>query len=280
MARRGDRSVEVPVDTGVARLVPDDDGLGWTLELDATPQSHLAPGDPTRLDFEYVRRAGHVLDLLAGPGDRIAVLHLGGGALTLPRYVAATRPGSRQRVVEVDAALVALVRERLPFDRSIRVRVGDAAQAMAAQSAASVDAVVVDVYAGGRVPASLTSATAWSHLARVLRPGGVVVACLADRPGLAFVRGQLATARTVLPELALLCEPAVLRGRRSGNAVLLAGHHPLPVDALSRRLAADPVPARVIAGEDVRRLAVSAAAVTDETATPGPEVPVGWSRSG
>jgi spermidine synthase len=45
----------------------------------------------------------------------VHALHLGGGALTLPRYLAHTRPGSRQLVAEVDDALTDLVREHLPL---------------------------------------------------------------------------------------------------------------------------------------------------------------------
>ena len=61
--------------------------------VDGTPQSHVDLDDPTHLAFEYVRRIGHAVDLL--PEGPVTALHLGAGALTLPRYVEATRPGSR-----------------------------------------------------------------------------------------------------------------------------------------------------------------------------------------
>ncbi|WP_203230761.1 spermidine synthase, partial [Agromyces humi] len=80
---------------------------GLTLLVDGTAQSHVDPADPTRLFFEYVRRLGHVLDAVAPEGEPIRVLHLGGGAMTLPRYVAATRPGSHQLVVELDPEVAA-----------------------------------------------------------------------------------------------------------------------------------------------------------------------------
>ena len=96
------------------------------LLIDGVPQSHVDLEDPRYLDFEYVRRIGHVIDETAPAGQPLRVLHLGAGALTLARYVAATRPGSRQLAVEVDAALVDLIRLRLPLDAKVRVRVGDA----------------------------------------------------------------------------------------------------------------------------------------------------------
>ena len=85
--RDADRVVE-QVDTGQAELVPDPDRPGsWTLLLDGAPQSHVDLTDPTHLEFEYVRRLAAALDLIAPAGAPLRVLHLGGGALTLPRYV-------------------------------------------------------------------------------------------------------------------------------------------------------------------------------------------------
>lgn len=263
--------------TGTARLVPEGTDA-WVLELDGTPQSHVDLADPRHLAFEYVRRLGHVLDEAAPEGRPLDVLHLGGGALTLPRYVAATRPGSRQRVVEVDGPLTELVRARLPLRREVRVRVRveDARAAVESLREASVDVVVGDVYAGARVPAHLTTVEYAAAVARLLRPEGLYTVNLADGPPLTFLRGQVATLRAVFGELVLLAEPAVLRGRRFGNAVLVASARPLPVDALVRRAAADPIPARVVAGEVLDRFAGSARPVHDADAAPSPAPPPGW----
>jgi len=62
----------------VAELLPDPDRpRAWTLLLDGTPQSHVDLDDPEHLEFEYVRRLGHVVDLAAAPGRPLRVLHLG-----------------------------------------------------------------------------------------------------------------------------------------------------------------------------------------------------------
>ena len=105
----------------------------WTLYVDGTPQSHVELERPEWLGFEYVRRIGHAIDLVQPEGEPITAVHLGGGALTLPRYVAATRPGSRQQVVELESELVDLVREHLPLPRNaqVRVRHGDAREVLA-----------------------------------------------------------------------------------------------------------------------------------------------------
>src|SRR3954466_1365601 len=84
-----------------ARLEEDRHEPGvWTLVVDGTPQSSVDLDHPEVLHFEYVRRIGHAVDLLAPAGEAVTAVHLGGGALTLPRYIAATRPGSRQQAVE------------------------------------------------------------------------------------------------------------------------------------------------------------------------------------
>ena len=61
----------------------------WMLMVDGTPQSYVDLDDPLYLEFEYVRRLGHVVDLAAPAGQPLRVLHLGAGALSLARYVAA-----------------------------------------------------------------------------------------------------------------------------------------------------------------------------------------------
>ncbi|MDU0294592.1 spermine synthase, partial [Saccharothrix longispora] len=83
--RKTDATITREVDSGIAELVPDQDvPRAWVLRLNGTPQSHVDLDDPTHLEFEYLRRLGHVADLVAPEGDPIRAVHLGGGALTLP----------------------------------------------------------------------------------------------------------------------------------------------------------------------------------------------------
>ena len=189
------------VDGGLAELVADRDRpRAFALLVDGAPQSHVDLDDPARLEFAYQRRIGHVVDLVAPPGRPLHVLHLGGGALTLARYVAATRPRSTQQVVELDAALIQLVRRELPLDHAwrIRVRTGDAREGLAKLPDGWADLIVADVFSGARTPAHLTTAEFLDEVARVLRPGGWYVANLADGGPLAFLRGQVATVRARL----------------------------------------------------------------------------------
>jgi spermidine synthase len=263
---------------GVAELLGDADRDGsWVLMVDGTPQSHVDLEDPSHLEFEYVRRMGHVLDLAAEEGRPIDVVHLGGGALTLPRYVAVTRPGSRQRVVEIDQPLTDLVRAHLPLPRGARVRVraADARAGLEALPPASADVVVSDVFAGARTPAHLTSAEYAHQARRVLRPGGVYAANVADGPPLRFARAQVATLRAVFAHVCLLAEPGTLKGRRFGNLVAVASDADLPIAGLVRRCAADPMPGRVVEGAELDRFAGKAQPVHDVDAVASPEPPEG-----
>ncbi|KUP95333.1 spermidine synthase [Thermobifida cellulosilytica] len=247
----------------------------WVLLVDGTPQSHVDLSDPTHLDFEYVRRLGHVADLVAPERTPVDAFHLGAGALTLARYIAATRPGSRQRAVDIDGDLVALVRRELPWDRraDLRVATGDARAWLAARREDSADLVVCDVFAGARTPAHLTSVEFAAEAARVVRPGGLYAANVGDGRALRHARAQVATVGRVFAHVALIAEPSVLRGRRFGNLVLVAGHRELPVDELARRAHRDPDMARVLCGAELDRFAAGAAVVHDATAQDSPAPP-------
>ncbi|MGY0024225.1 spermidine synthase [Streptomyces sp. cg35] len=281
--RKGDRdgrgsreSVVQSVDGGLAELIPDRDRpAGWTLYLDGAPQSHVDLDDPAHLSFEYQRRIGHVLDLAADPGRPVQAVHLGGGAFTLARYVAATRPRATQQIVESDGPLVQLVRSALPLDPGarIRVRTADARAALAKLPDDWADVLVADVFSGARTPAHLTTTEFLTEVRRVLRPAGTYVANLADGPPLAYLRAQIATAAAVFPELALIADPTVLRGKRFGNAVLVASALPLPVAELTRRAAGDPHPGRVEHGRALVDFTGGAVPVADAAAKASPAPP-------
>jgi spermidine synthase len=265
-----------PVAGGLAVLVPDRDRpRAWTLTVDGAPQSHVDLDDPAHLEFSYQRRLGHVIDLAAPPGKPVNALHLGGGALTLARYLAHTRPRSAQQVAEADAALTDLVRAELPWDRTwrIKVRGADAREALARMPAAWADLVIADVFSGARTPAHLTTAEFLAEVRRVLVPGGWYAANLTDGGPLSFLRGQIVTVRAAFGDTALVAEPAVLRGKRFGNAVLCATDGALPLAELTRRAATDPAAARVEHGRGLAAFAAGAPVVTDATAVRSPQPP-------
>jgi spermidine synthase len=256
----------------------------WMLLVGGVPQSHVDLDDPRHLDFEYMRRLGHLIDLAAPPGAPLRVLHLGGGGLTLARYVAATRPGSSQLAAESDAEVARLVRQRLPLGQPSRsrtregritVRVADARAVLERVPAGSFDVVVADVFAAGQTPAHLTSAEFTAAAARALRPPGIFAANIGDGPPLAHARRRVAAVRSAFRHACVIAEAGVLRGRRFGNLVVAASADELPAGELTRRAAADPFPARVLHGEALGRFVAGAGAITDADAEPSPLPPPG-----
>ena len=155
----------------------------------------------------------------------------------------------------------------------LRIRVGDARQILEQVPAGSFDLVINDVFAGGRTPAHLTSAEFAAAACRALSQGGVLGVNAADGGALAHARAQAATVRAVFPDVCVIADPAVLRGRRFGNLVLAASRTPLPVAALTRLAAADPFPGRVLHGADLVKFIAGARPVTDSVAQPSPRVP-------
>lgn len=263
-------------DGSIARVTASTFVSGSELVVDGTPQSHVDLDDPTHLHFEYVARMAAVIDRLRMPGQPLTAVHLGAGALTLPRYVEATRPGSRQQVLELEPALWDLVRENIPLPRgaSIRVRIGDARAGLGRLPSGlrgAVDLLVSDVYSGAQTPAHLTTVEFYREAAALLAPDGVLLVNVSDGPGLAFARRQVATVRDVLPEVIVLAEVQVLKGRRFGNLVVAASSAPLPVEWLPRLMAAGPHPAKVAQGAEIDEFVRDARPATDADATPSPK---------
>jgi len=269
-------SVTLKLSGMVAEIQPDRFVPGsFELVVDGTPQSHVNIDHPDELFFEYIQRIGHVIDLLGEVGEPITAVHLGAGALTLPRYVEATRPGSRQQVVEIESDLIDFVRAELPWDKraNLRVRHGDAREVLAKLPAGlhgTTDLVVVDIFSGARTPKHVTSREFYELARPLLSPRGVLVVNVADGPGLAFARAQAATLSAVFPHVIGLAETQVLKGRRFGNIVLVATLTPVDLTWVPRLLAGGPHPAKVVEGAELRQFMATALVTTDATATPSP----------
>lgn len=214
-----------------------------TLFLDGREAGVVDLNDPKRLTFAYMRRIADLIDAFRPAGSSIDVLHVGGGACALPRYVEATRPHSRQLVWEIDPGVVALAKEHLglkAFPR-LRVKVGDAAELIAGRPEKSADLLIGDAFDGPHVPAALSAPAFVEHVRRVLRPAGVYALNVIDVPGLEEVRVHDELLRGVFAHVAWVAPPGVLRERAPGNVVLLGSGVPLPIAAL-RRAATGAVP--------------------------------------
>ncbi|NBH07205.1 fused MFS/spermidine synthase [Amycolatopsis sp. SID8362] len=262
-----------PVRFGTAELIRDADRANaWLLSVDGVAQSYVDLDTPDNLEFDYVRRFGDVVDQL--PPGPVDALHIGGAACTLPRYVAATRPGSRQLVFDADGELVDLVRAQLGLRLpGLRVRITDGRTGLATRREDTADLVVVDAFERATLAGGLATLEATRAIAEILRAPGIYLANITDGSGLPFARRFLATLREVFPEVLVLADPAVLKGRRFGNLVFAASATPLPTPEIDRRTASAAFPARCVHGAELRKLAGRATPITDADLPPSPQPP-------
>jgi spermidine synthase len=255
--------VEIPTAFHVARVERDPRRpTGRFLLLDGRESSHVDLADPTWLEFGYMRRIADVADLVR-PRE---VVHLGGGACTLARYIAATRRGSVHEVYERDEGVLRVAREHLGLRTHprLRVRIGDAASFLPRRRDASADLVIGDAFVGVDVPEALTTPEFTAHVRRVLRPAGVYALNVDDAAPLPVARRHAATLAAAFEHIAVVAARPLLRGRGGGNVVLLASRAPLPLDALRRRAAGSVDREEVLGGAAARRFAGASGAANGE----------------
>jgi hypothetical protein len=206
---------------------------GRLLRQGGMDASYVDLADATYLEFDYMRWMRIVLR-----AARVRrVLHLGGGAASLARALAAEDPLGRHEVCEVDADVLALAREHLGLRRTpaLRVRHAEGRAHLAAQRDASWDAIAIDAFVGARVPPELISVAAMRDAARVApltlinvvdNRSGRAVACAVDA-----VAAVYATVFTV--------------GQRPGNTIVAGCARPPDLDVIAARAASDCSPARL-----------------------------------
>ena len=248
-------------------LRDDDRSDSWLVVVGGVPQSAVDLDDPTSLAFEYMSLMAHVIDVRCPRPAPLRTLHVGGAGLAMARWVAVTRPRSRQLVFEPDAELTAAVRERLPLPRgaAVRVRPVDGRSGIATRGDGSTDLLLLDAFADGLVPPSLTTREWVAEVARVLAPGGTYVVNVADGPPLRFARRVAATVLETFPGSLLLAEPSTLRGRRIGNLVLAATADPdgFDIAELGRAVAGRSFPARLLPPAELAAWVGGARPLTD-----------------
>lgn len=246
---------EIPIDSGTARLevvAP----TGVTLYVNEAPSSFLDLADPGFLAFEYFQQMNVVLCAVKPEPQPVKVLHLGAAGCALARAWDATRPGSRQVAVDIDAALVKYVREwfDLPAAPALRIRAQSADDAVATAKPGSYDIIVRDVFSGNTTPLDLTTSEFTARIAQALKPDGLYLANCADRPPLKEAKRELVILGSIFPAVAAIAEVAVLAGKRYGNVVLAASsidNAKFDSPQLARALRSLPAPAKIITGSEL-----------------------------
>lgn len=205
---------------------------GRLLVLDTLRHSYVDLDDPSHLEFRYIRNFVGVIDTLTGDGP-IDTVHIGGGGLTMARWLAHERPGSTSTVLEIDRRLVELVTARLGgIPAGTEVRVGDGRTLLEDIAGASVDVVFGDAFGGLAVPWHLTTVEAVRDVHRVLRDGGVYVVNVIDYPPLRFARSEAATIASVFDHVGVIALDGTVEGRSGGNVVLVGSDAPIAGEAV------------------------------------------------
>lgn len=242
-------------------------GDGRILQLDTLQHSYVDLSDPTRLEFRYLRTIAAATEAFRPAGVPLRALHLGGGGLTLPRFLAVTRPGSDSLVYEVDAGVLRVDREKLGFHDGFRVttKVADARIGLAEQPGRRWDLVVGDAFGGVAVPWHLTTRETVAAIDRTLVANGLYAVNLIDHGSLSFARAEVATIAERFGHVALLALPAAFTGQ-GGNLVVVASQTRLPLTALRARLAVRAPGVGVVTGAALTAFVGDARVLTDDFA--------------
>ncbi len=241
---------------------------GRILQLDNLWHSYVDVADPAHLQFAYIKHFAAVIDASFESGRSIEAVHLGAGGLTIPRWLAATRPGSKSTVLEIDRAVVRLGRQRLGVDdiEGINVVFGDARTSLRKLPDDSADLVVGDAFGSLSVPWHLATREFLADIRRVLRPGGVAVFNVIDNAPRRFLAAEARTLATAVTETALLARDGTLDSNGGGNFVLVGSDRPIPADDIAMRAAALGETAQVLTGRDYSELADHGPVLTDDYA--------------
>ena len=252
-----------------ARVEPDPQRTSaQVLVLDDLRHSYVDLADPTHLEFAYIQRFAAAVDAAFPAGRPLRAVHVGGGGFTMPRWLAATRPGSTSTVLEVDAGVVDLGRRELGVDAipDLDVRLGDARTTLATLPTASADLVVGDAFGARSVPWHLATTEFVDEVRRVLRPGGLYVLNVIDRDPLALLSAVTATVGERFVHATLVIRPDQLEPGGGGNAVLAVSDTPPDLAALRAAAEARGEPGSVLDDAATRAFGRGAMILTDDRA--------------
>lgn len=257
---------------GPVELLRDlDRPTGRVLLVEGVEQSYVDDVDDEHLEFEYMQHMALVLDVIAPKREPIRCVHLGGGVLTMARWINATRQGSQHVVVEMSPAVIDVARA-LGLPANCDVVLGDAMMVLPTLPTADSDVVIWDLYDGPRAVTTALTIEAISDMSRVLKPSGLLLLNVSDMVPFDVVRPVLAALEKCFDDVALMAEPSTLRGRRSGNCVLVGVHGmALPHAALARAGAAALVRASLLVGDELTGFIGAAVPATLATPLPKPD---------
>ncbi|WP_010524286.1 spermidine synthase [Nesterenkonia sp. F] len=277
-------SVRLTASGTIAELRRDDlTDAGVVLAIDGAEQSHVEVDDPEVLLHDYTVRKAAILRTaareLASPHAGGTALHLGAGALTMPRWLAHRAPGLEHTVVDIEPELVDFVLEHVPMRPAPRSIVADAARVFddGALAGEQFDIMMVDLFNSSEAPEALTSTAFHRTTLGATAEGGLLLMNLGDEPPMDFAAEQVRRVAQALDLLdaaqddggdgadggdrgddlwgrLLLTAPAdVVAGEAEGNLVLaVSPQAPFLETTLNAVWASGPHPGETLTGAALR----------------------------
>jgi predicted membrane-bound spermidine synthase len=137
-------------------------------------QSGVYTSGSKDLAFNYTRK---LADVIHAKPEKTRILILGGGAFTLPEYVAREYPDTAIDVIEIDTKLPGIAKQYFRYEPTANIHViAEDARTYLTKTDKRYDVVVVDVYNDDAVPFSLATREYAASLKKIVQPNGVVAA--------------------------------------------------------------------------------------------------------
>jgi len=153
------------------------------LSLDGLLHSAVNVKTPEHLHFNYIKEVGFLVDFVFFPNAPVKSLFLGGGAYSVARYIEATRPSSRQKVIEINQEIIDFVEGTLPLKNPslIEIVCGDAyEEIMNADGSEKYDFIFVDVFSGPEIDSKFLEKDFVEKVDSLLQNSGLISMNLTD----------------------------------------------------------------------------------------------------
>jgi spermidine synthase len=175
-------------------------------------ETSMLLADPDALDMAYCQT---MIAALALPAECKDVLLIGLGGASLPKFIQKQLPGLRLDIVELDPDVVKVAEQYFNFKGSpnTRVFVLDG-RLFLKRTQKKYDVILLDAYAGDRVPFHMTTLEFVGLVKSHLAPGGVVATNLWDPARTRFLEAEKRTYQMSFPQTYLF------DAAHSGNIVI------------------------------------------------------------
>jgi spermidine synthase len=201
------------------------------LTLDHLDHGFVDMHDPTNLLYPYESLYASVLTATYPEGAPVDSFLIGGGAYTMPRYMAKHYSGT-VLVAEIDPAVTKVAHNYLFLPRTTPIRtINDDARRVLIDLPASerFDIALEDAFNDAAVPYHLTTLEFNRVIDRHLNPDGIYMANIIDGVRYSFLRSYLRTLTDTFEHVRLMAvEGAWPVTGQNRTFVVVASHRPLP----------------------------------------------------